>query len=927
MKKIISLLLAVLMATSMLLCLFPAATESVKLGDQATYDTLKAVKYLTQIYATPEAKLQTMTKALENDNYALYVQEFTAEICVVDKHTGQMLFSNPYDAAESKASNAIKYQILSQVIIGYYDDEGNYDSMESYFDGALEEQIVIKLIRGGVRVEYTMGAATKKRIVPFQAPLENFKEKIMRPFFEETTTSTMTFDEYFQLKISKDPNEYKKAEEAESFEFGKFIAFYTRLDLSDPSLTAREQASIRATYPITEKMPIYAIDESVTTAELNTIESYLREYTEYSLEDMLSDHDAVGYEMENSSPAIFRLALEYTLEEDGLQVRLPARGISYDAATYTLDTIQILPFFGAGRTSASETASRQDTGYNFVPDGSGSIIDFKQNTRTTKVSSTIYGIDFGFYTGASSTTASYQTWRAPVYGTVMTSTRNTANGMATVKEGYVAFITEGESLTRVDASDGGSSHEYHSVSTTFFARQTDSYPLDGITVSGNVAIYTKAIERKYVGNYTIKYRLLWGDEADYVGMANAFRAYLEKEGVLSKMENTNEDITLYMDLLGAITTSKKFLGMPVITQSELTTFENAKTIFDELKEAGITNQSLRYLGWRNGGLYATAPTKIKVEKVLGGESELKELISYVQQNGAQIYMDFDFSYLSRTDYFDGFDDEEHTAKTIDGKPAMFKEYDPVIQAYNSGMGYLLSPHTITEFHDKISEKYQSLFGDGQKNISVATLGYALNSSQDEERPLNRENSKEELMAALENLSSQYDSLMIEGGNYYTWKYADTILDIPLDSSNRRTTTAEVPFIGIVLHGYKNYAGEAINLAGDYEYTLLKTIENGANPYFVVAYQNIPELKINYFSEYYAVEYGIWKESIIEEYNRLNKVLAPLQNATIVDHEILSNRIVKVSYSNGVTIYLNYNNYEVTHEGKKIDAMGFLVANA
>ena len=177
------------------------------------------------------------------------------------------------------------------------------------------------------------------------------------------------------------------------------------------------------------------------------------------------------------------------------------------------------------------------------------------------------------------------------------------------------------------------------------------------------------------------------------------------------------------------------------------------------------------------------------------------------------------------------------------------------------------------------------------------------------------------------IAEDFDNVLIENGNYYTWKYVDTILNIPLDSSNRITATYEVPFIGIVLHGYMKYTGEAINLAGDYEYNLLKTIENGANPYFVLAYDNISELKTNGYSEYYAVEYATWKESIIEEYNKLNEVLTPLQNLCITGHDILGNRVVKVTYEDGTQIYLNYNNFAVQAEGRDIAAMDFAVVKA
>ncbi|MBR5295743.1 MAG: hypothetical protein IKU24_04035, partial [Clostridia bacterium] len=262
------------------------------------------------------------------------------------------------------------------------------------------------------------------------------------------------------------------------------------------------------------------------------------------------------------------------------------------------------------------------------------------------------------------------------------------------------------------------------------------------------------------------------------------------------------------------------------------------------------------------------------------------------------------------------------AKTIDGNAAFYQTYNPIVQAYNTQVAFVLSAKTIDTYYEKIAEKYIDLFGDGAKTVSVGTLGYALNSSQDEDFPLNREDAKEYTVFGLENIEKDFDSLLVEKGNYYTWQYADTVLDIPLDSSNRNTTTAEVPFLGILLHGYMNYTGEAINMAGDYEYTLLKTIESGANPYFVLAYKNIAELKKNGYSEYYAVEYSVWKDTIVEEYKKLNEVLAPVKNEMIVGHEIVQDRVVLVTYENGTEIYLNYNNFEVNVSGLEIPAMDF-----
>ena len=946
-------------------------------------------------YRTPEEKIATMKFGAENDRYLLLVHQYTGEVCLVDKTNGQMLFTNPYDVAYSRASAAVKNQLLSQLTLKYSDSEGNTQTLTSYLDAAMNDQILAKRIRGGIRVEYTIGEAAKKRIVPRQISKDRFEEELMRPFYEETKKADYTFDQYYAAKNSDDPEQVKLASASESFEFSKFLSFYSLYDINDPKLTMREQNMMAENYPITKEMAIYIIADGIATQELITLESYIRQHTKYSLEDMLSDHELVGYEMEDDSPAVFRMALEYTLTDQGLQVRLPARGISYDAATYTLEEINILPYMGAGRTgedTADDLPLRVDDGYNFIPDGSGAIVDFKQNTTTlTRIALPLFGDDFGFYSTSNAQTATYRSWQMPVFGTVFrsnavkgtlsaaqttedpadpadpadpgasdpgttdpaatttvpeTTTRTVETTDETkekgqewqyerteIRSGYVAIITEGESLARIDSVDGAGQHEYHSVSITVFARQTDSYPLDGITVSGGTAMYTKAIPRKYVGNYTILYRMLEGDKATYLGMADSYRQYLLNTGALKKIDDLTSDIPMYLDLIGEIDTTTNILGIPVSTKTEITTFEDARAILDELKAGGVKNQIFRYLGWANGGMAYTVPSKLSVESKLGGEEGLREFISYARSQGMDVFLDLDFSYAIREGWFDGFDKDEDTAKTIDGKTAYYKTYNPIVQAYNTRVAYVLSAKTILPYYEKITEKYGALYGDGKKNISVGTLGKALNSSQDEDYPLNREDAKVQIVDALKKIASEYDNVLLEKGNSYTWAAADHLLEIPLDSSNRANFTEEVPFIGIVLHGYVRFTGEALNLAGDYRYTILKTIENGASPYFVLAYENNAELKTNGYGHYYAVDYATWKDSILEEYEKINTVLGPLQGETIIGHDLLSNRIVKITYANGVSIYLNYNNFDFTVTPEmdaelsaplNLEAMGFEV---
>ena len=67
-------------------------------------ETVKA--YLTTKYDSPQAKVATMQLKLDKDGYQLYVDPLTGETATVNKASGQILFSNPWDIDTKGATNS-----------------------------------------------------------------------------------------------------------------------------------------------------------------------------------------------------------------------------------------------------------------------------------------------------------------------------------------------------------------------------------------------------------------------------------------------------------------------------------------------------------------------------------------------------------------------------------------------------------------------------------------------------------------------------------------------------------------------------------------------------------------------------------------------------------------------------------------------------
>lgn len=82
------------------------------------------------------------------------------------------------------------------------------------------------------------------------------------------------------------------------------------------------------------------------------------------------------------------------------------------------------------------------------------------------------------------------------------------------------------------------------------------------------------------------------------------------------------------------------------------------------------------------------------------------------------------------------------------------------------------------------------------------------------------------------------------------------------------------------------------------------------------------MKLTALNRFYTTTYANWEQAAVEEYNTVNEALAPVSGSAIVGHEILDNNVRKVTYDNGMIIYVNYSNEACTVDGVEIPAMGY-----
>ena len=235
--------------------------------------------------------------------------------------------------------------------------------------------------------------------------------------------------------------------------------------------------------------------------------------------------------------------------------------------------------------------------------------------------------------------------------------------------------------------------------------------------------------------------------------------------------------------------------------------------------------------------------------------------------------------------------------------------------------YLLKPEIILQNVENLSKAADTYGGAG---ISLRDIGYELSADYNKNQLVTRENMKKEQVALLNGIKASGQKIMTNMGNDYTLGVTDFITNMDLNGSGYTILDAAVPFYQIAIHGYVNYAGEALNLTADCEEELLKSAEYGAGLYFSLMDADATELQNTKYTQYFGANYEASKDELFAIYTRYQKELGSVFHQRIVDHAILDSGITLTVYEDGTKVYVNYNYDNVTMDGIEIPARDYLV---
>lgn len=622
----------------------------------------------------------------------------------------------------------------------------------------------------------------------------------------------------------------------------------------------------------------------ITYADISDVDPTIKTAYSYDADIKATKEDSKIYlNCEFASEGI-KLVVVLQVDNGELVVSVPAEHIS-EEKEYKLLGIQMLPYFGA--------SSMQEDGYMVYPDGSGALKyhnSVKSSVTTNhQYSWDVYGSDFlSTDTPQDNEDKELMSAMLPVYG---------------IKKGehaFIAYSEVGEEESSINLYPAGMGIELNRMSFSFRYRTTYNILMSNININGkdtakklNGKMYS---EEMIDVNHELRYSFLSGEEADYSGMAGKYRDRLLSNGTLHKSE-LEENIGVSIEILMAASAQGFFSD----TVSVATTAEQVDDIMGFVDEIGFKNHAMYTLkGWSKGG-YGVYP---QTEKPDGKVASVSEFVKLLDSNHL-VSLQVELFYANEDNR--GFSRRSDVIKTANQN--VITDSESKLFWFNA---------------DSVNRKYQSInktYSAANKlNLSFNTIGEILYRDENKDCAMNRGEVRNVLETTLKQ-AKERGSVSVEGGNLYALKYADIIYDLPSKSSEYFISDMNIPFCQIVLHGVLPYTGDAGNISSDYDKQILKWLEYGYIPSFELTYSDSEVLKETNYNDLYSSQYTSNASRLEEVLEVYKGYISKVKGAYIAEHTVLGNGLIKIEYSNGCILYINYSQQEQTCDNVTVEAEG------
>ncbi|MBQ3156590.1 MAG: hypothetical protein IJA77_04040 [Clostridia bacterium] len=580
-------------------------------------------------------------------------------------------------------------------------------------------------------------------------------------------------------------------------------------------------------------------------------------------------------------------SIAITMPKDGLEEYPVSKGVGKDGVETFTDTrvcgVYLLPCFGA--TELDEKA-----GYMLVPEAAGALINFSngEGVGSTPFSKRIYGTNIGVDKSVmTELNRPAEQITLPVYGMAYTDDQL----------GYLAVVENGSEAADIMAYPAGVITDYNWAAAHFTLRE------QYIAQTTRTLGLNSRESKPYLRDMTVRFYILSGESASYTGMAQRYRKALLDNGQLNTADTAYRP---RVDFLGA--ESAAFLLWNSV--EPMTSVEQMEEILAACDESGINDPLVIYRGWQPGGLtWALGSGSVELERKLGKEDDLIALARSVRENGGKFMLEIDPVQANPDRMYNMRVDVVRTIGQTIAEYQTGKELYPNL--------YYLTPSRSAEIMKAMADKW----GEHVDGLAVVKLPNTLYSYYSR----GSNHSRGETLTDYQTLLANTDAaLALQNPLSDYLAQTDVFLDMPLDTTSYSFLSAEVPFLPMVLSGQIPYYSTWLNFESNQQKALLKLVEYGAYPSWLLTAEDVQPLIHTNSSDVFSAKWNVLLPTMTEINEKLQDLHESIGGSAMVKHEQIVTDVVKVSYENGTQVYINYRKADIPVDGVIIPALGYLV---
>lgn len=502
-------------------------------------------------------------------------------------------------------------------------------------------------------------------------------------------------------------------------------------------------------------------------------------------------------------------------------------------------------------------------GYMFIPSGNGGLIEYTENSTITSIyTQKLYGLDYERVDNVDSDIISL-----PVYGFVHGVNQNA----------LFINITSGASIANINYIPTTTGTGFHQMYMSYTYREP--YPL---AIPGGETILM--VPNDFIlEDIEFKLTILEDENANYIGMAQTYQEILSEDGILSENETTS---TIHIDSLGR----EYEQGLIFKKYYNMTTTSDLLNIDSYMSDNGVEDILYTLRGYNSGGYSNMSASNLTFDSKLGSLSDLVSLNAYFYYNPIERYNEKDSNFN-------------------DSLVNIYTNYTSVEIETNEKYKFFTQVDDVLKYTNKAIMTYDNIVLDGITNVLYGDSNNGF--------------TRIDTLSSYVDMLSEVETPMYQPNEYLLGSTSE-YLNIDLYHDRQRFITDSVPFLQIVLRGYIPYYSSFLNFSSNQELDVLKCVEYGVYPAYLLTYESSYLLAGTMSKNFYASTFSSNEDDIVSQYSYIISALNNVIDEQITSRVILENGVVKVGYSNGVYIYVNYQEETVVYDNIVIEGLSYEV---